>query len=361
MPVLVGRALRCHYNIMFRSQPALGKTFALNKLVAQLQAEDPDFYYAFQDGGTLTPPDVVMSVPDMQEWLIRKIVDETFVNAYQHPEARGIIYVGEWMLMGLEVNKGLQKLINHEDVGGRFRLAPGVIIVADGNRLKDKSGAMQQSRAVMSRFETHELEYSADYALSVMQGYHHRVGAFAIRNTGEIDNYVDVFENPERTENDVTYQEGKQGIWASLRSWHRVSLKMYDAEATGINLIPGEVSRNIGSAQANKFAAFNNILDNLAQLEDIVAAPKTAPVPTNMAERYALCTMLALLVKRDNWEAVAVYMQRTPHEIQACFFKLMNDRLERAKDGNTSAIQSSLTYKKWITSPHIQKILTGAV
>jgi hypothetical protein len=345
---------------MFRSQPALGKTFAINKLVAQLQADDPEFYYAHLDGGTLTPPDVVMSIPDMQEMLIRKLVDGTFPNYYKTPDIRGIIYVGEWMLMGLEVNKGVQKLINHEDVGG-FRLPPGIIIVADGNRLKDKSGAMVQSRAIMSRFETWELEYDTDYALGVMQNYHERVAAFALRNPQEIDNYVDVFENKERSENDTTFQEGKQGIWASLRSWDRVSTKMRDADSTGINLIPGEVSRNVGTEMGNKFNAFCQLLDNLATLEQIVLEPKKTAVPTRMDERYALATMLALLVKRENWEAIATYTQRFPVELQACYFKLMNDRLLRAKDANESAIKGSTTYKKWITDPAIQKMLAGAV
>jgi hypothetical protein len=358
---IAGRAIRCGYNVMLRSQPALGKTWAINKLAASMQAEDPEFYYAYLDGGTLTPPDVVMAIPDMAEMLIRKLVDGTFPNYYKTPDARGIIYIGEWMLMGLEVNKGMQKLINHEDVGGGFRLAPGVIIFADGNRLKDKSGAQIQSRAVMSRFETWELEYDTDYALSVMQTYHERVGAFALRNPQEIDNYTDVFENKERNENDVTYQEGKQGIWASLRSWDRVSVKMRDADSTGIVLIPGEVSRNVGSGMATKFAAFNQMIDNLATLEQIIAEPKKVPVPVRMDERYALATMLALLVKRDNWEAIATYMQRFPEELQACYFKLMNDRLLKANDANWSAIRASTTYKKWITSPHIQKLLYGAV
>ena len=362
MPTFVGRALRCRYNLMFRSQPALGKTCAINKIAADQQAEDPDFYYAHMDGGTLTPPDTSMAVPDMQEWVIRRVVDETFVNGYKFPDRRGMIYVGEWMLMGLETNKGLQKLINHEDVGGHFRLAPGVIVIADGNRMKDRSGAQAQSRAIMSRFKTYELEYDTDYALSVMQTYHERVGAFALRNPGEIDNYIDVFENKERNENDATFQEGKnKGVWASLRSWDRVSMDMRDAEATGVALLPGEISASIGVEMSNKFGAFCTMLDNLATLEEIVLKPKTVPVPVRMDERYALATMLALLVRRDNWESIATYTQRFPDELQACYFKLMNDRLGKAKDANNSAIKGSLTYKKWITAPHIQKILTGTV
>jgi hypothetical protein len=301
-----------------------------------------------------------MSMPDMAEQTIRKLVDGTLPNWYVTPDAVGIIYVGEWMLMGLEVSKGFQKLINHEDIGG-FRLPPGVIVIADGNRVKDKSGGMLQSRAIMSRFKTYELEYSTDYALEVMKTYHERVAAFAIRNPSEIDNYEDVFENDERSENDITYQEGKvHGIWASLRSWDRVSREMRDSDATGVMLLPDETTRNVGTAMAAKFGAFNHMLDNLATLEDILRDPKKVAVPQRMDEQYALTTMLALLVNKDSWEAIATYCQRFTPELQTCYFQLMNDRLKKSKDGNESFIKSSVSYKKWITAPYINKILQGA-
>lgn len=359
MDTIVRRAARCQYNVMFLSQPALGKTTRLNLIVEALQAEDPDFYYTHLDMGTLAPTDLVMSMPDMTDKEIRRLIDGRLPNAYKTPDLKGIIYCGEWMLMGMEVNRGIQKLANHEDLGG-FRIPEGVIFVADGNRQKDKSGAQVQSRAVMSRFLTVELEYDAEYALEVMKNYHERVAAFAIRTPTMIDNYADVFENDKRGPNDLTLQEGKMGIWASLRSWDRVSRIMHDADQGGPKMLPDELIRNVGSGVAASFEAFCSMLDKLATLEEIVAHPDKVAVPKKMDEQYALSTMLALLVNKDNFVPIATYMQRYEHEIQIVYFRIMNDRLYKAKDGNSTAIRATKEYKKWITAPHITKLLQGA-
>jgi hypothetical protein len=359
MDTIVRRALRCRYNVGFLSQPALGKTYKLNEIATSLQTEDPTFFFEHIDCGTLAPTDLVMSMPDMVEKDIARLVDGRLPNAYKLPNVCGLIYWGEWMLAGLEVNRGLQKLINHEDCGG-FRLPHGIINVMDGNRQKDRSGAQTQSRALMSRIEVWELEYDPEYALSVMKVYHERVAAFAIRNPGCIDNYSDIFENDKREGNDLGLVEGKRGVWANLRSWDRVSRKMRDADETGIGLIPGEVEVNVGSGIAATFHAFCAMLDKLATLEEIIAKPDKVDVPSKMDEQYALSTMLALLVNKDSFTPISVYMNRYRHEIQTVFFRTMNDRLARQKDGNASAIKSSKEYKTWITSKHISDLLRGA-
>jgi hypothetical protein len=359
METLVQRAVRGQYNIGFLSQPALGKTTKINEIAARLQADDPDFFFTHLDCGTLTPTDLVMSMPDMAEKTIVRLVDSRLPNGYHTPNLRGMVYWGEWMLAGMEVNRGLQKLVNHEDCGG-FRLPLGVISIMDGNRQKDRSAAQTQSRALMSRFEVWELEYDPEYALNVMKQYHERVAAFGIRNPGCIDNYADVFESEQREANDLIFLEGKRGAWANLRSWDRVSRKLRDADERGERLIDGEIEANVGSGIAASYNAFSNMIDRLATLEDIIADPTNVEVPGKMDEQYGLSTMLALLVNKDSFKPISVYMQRYKHEIQMVFFRTMNDRLNKAKDGNASAIKSSKEYKAWITAKHINDLLRGA-
>jgi hypothetical protein len=357
---ILKRAIRTQMNVKFLSQPALGKTTLIEKLAAEVQASDPNFFYLHRDGGTLAPTDTVMAMPNMAERTIDKLVDAGMPNFYDSPDMRGMIYVGEWPLMGLEVSKGFQKLLNHEDIGG-FRVPPGVIFVADGQRLKDRSGAQQQSRAIESRFVTYELEYDADYALEVVKAhYHQRVAAFCIRNPGQIDNYSDVFETDKRSTNDLTLQEGKLGAWASLRSWDKVSRILRDADSTGEYVLPEEIQACVGSGIAATFDVFCKMLDNLTTLEQIINDPKNAKVPQRMDEQYALSTMLALTVDKEKFPAVATYMQRFVSELQAAYFRLMNERLGREKGVNMTAIRTSKEYKTWITAPHISKMLMGA-
>lgn len=362
METLVQRAVRCMYNVMFLSQPALGKTFKLEAMIAHFRAHNPDFFYMHIDGGTTSPTDLVMAMPNLEARVIDLLTSRNLPNFYDTPDLKGIIYVGEWMLMGLEVSKGMQKLVNHEDYGDRKRIPPGVIFIADGNRLQDRSGGAQQSRAVMSRFMTVELDYDIDYALDVIKGnYHQRVATFLIRNPQLIDTYSDVFENDKRGANDLTLLEGKQaGIWPNLRSWDRISRILYDVDATGIKPLSDEISRNIGSGNAATWQVFQDMIDNLATMEEILAKPDKAIVPTRMDERYALSTMLALTVQGESFKSVAVYMQRFDPEFQASFFRLMNDRLTRAKGPDATAIRNSMDYKNWITAPYISAMLVGA-
>jgi hypothetical protein len=213
----------------------------------------------------------------------------------------------------------------------------------------------------MSRFMCVDLDYDTDYALNVVKtNYHERVAAFLIRNPQYVDNYADVFENDARGANDVTAQEGKDGVWASLRSWHRVSRIMADRDVTREPVLPDEISRNVGSGVAKTFDVFMQMLDNLATIEQIIDKPEKAAVPKRMDELYALSTMLALTTQQDTFKPISVYLQRYPGEHQACYFRVFNDRLNEKNDAMASAIRCSQEYRMWVTQPHIAKLLQGA-
>lgn len=361
MKPLVERALRCHFNIKFLSQPAMGKTKAMEEIKAEQQALDPDFFFRVWDGGTMQPTDTVMSMPVIEKKIIEKFRDGDLPNAYENPSLRGIIYIGEIALMGMETSRGFQKLWNHEDIGG-FRIPDGVIFVGDGNRMSDKSGAQQESRANGSRYRTFVLEFDADYALNVVKKhYHTKVAAFLIRNPACIDNYTDVFEKePPRPANDAMTIEGKHGVWANLRSWQRVSDTLEDVEQSGMILIPGEIEADVGEGIAKTFHAFCTMLDHLSSLEEIIKNPKKIVIPSKSDEQFALSTMLSLLVNRDNWEEIATYMQRYPTEQQTVFFYNMNDRHKKQKDEHATFIRGTASFQKWITAPHIVAIMRGA-
>lgn len=360
MELITRRAVRTQTNVLFLSPPGRGKTAKNNLICAALQAEDPDFFVADFDGGTMSPTDTVMSMPDMVERTVVQLRDSRLPDVRKTPDLKGIINIHEMMLMGVETHKGFQKLVNHERDGMGFAVPPGVIFRGDGNRLVDRSGGQQQSRAYISRFRVYTLAYDPEYNLQVVKdNYHERVAAFLIRNPAYLDTYEEVFEGT-HSANDLALQEGKNGAWPNLRTWQAVSAAMRDADETGVKVLPDEIIACVGSATAGFFDVFCNMLDNLATMEDIIAKPKEAPVPERMDQRYALSTMLSLTVNKDTFKPVSVYMNRYPHELQASFFRLMNDRLAKAKDGNNSAIRSSDEYKRWITAKHITTILTGA-
>src|SRR5271166_5347530 len=140
MPHFLGRSLRTGTNYKFLGQPAIGKTHSIYAFAAEQQAKDKNFLFIPFDGGTLQPTDTVMAMPNVAEGTIRRLVDETLLDACR-PGAFGAIYIGEWPLMAMETSKGFQKMIGHEYFAKGLRISPDVVFWSDGNRLKDRSGA----------------------------------------------------------------------------------------------------------------------------------------------------------------------------------------------------------------------------
>jgi hypothetical protein len=363
---LIRRAIRTGDNIMLLSPPARGKTYLIDRVTKDaLAAKEIDTVVQF-DCATLSPNDTSMSMPDMQNLIIQVVRDGRLPNYYDTPNMKGVIIFGEWMLMGLEASKVNQKLVNHEDLGSTngkgFKLPPGVVCVADGNRLQDKSGAMQQSRAIMSRFMVHELEFDLDYAVDAIKGgYHEVISTYLTKHPMEIDNYTDVFENEKRAANDITLIEGKRGAWANLRTWAKVSRLLRDEDETGIAVMPDEIVSCVGSGKANTFGTFRSVLSKLASIEDIINDPKKVPVPEKMDEKFYMSYLLAFVVKNETFTPISVYMNRFVPELQTAFFRLMNERLRKnPNDPGTAKIRTTDEYKNWITAKHISAVLTAA-
>jgi hypothetical protein len=356
---LVRRALRCRYNLLLISEPALGKTTMINKVGEEEKAADPYFCFQRMDGGTMAPTDTVMAMPDMDARSILRLIDGRLPNAYNTPDMRGIIYIGEWMLMGAETSRGFQKLINHEDLGG-FRIPDGVIFVADGNGFKHRSQAQQQSRAIMSRFMTVELEFDPEYALDVAKdNFHEKVSAFLMKHPACLSNYATVFDE-KREINDLMVQEGKMGIWANLRSWDKVSRILKDVDETHEPLIPDEIARNVGSGVASTFETYLSMVDNLATIEEILKRPDKAKVPERMDECFALTYMLALTIAPKTFKPMLVYMARYKHEFQNAFTRLINERIDKSENAAMGVIQVSKEYKDWMCQPHINRLMRGS-
>src|SRR5271165_903083 len=354
----LGRSVRTLTNYLFLGQPGIGKTFNRTKFALAMQKEDPNFLYIPFDGGTLSPTDTVMA--NVSDGTIERLVDRTLIAACQEG-AYGVIDIGEWMLMPMEVSKGFQKMLNHEYFALGKRISPGVVFWGDGNRLKDRSGAQQGSRAIGSRWTTINMELDTDYAIeAIKHNYHPHIGSFLIRNPTFIDNYAEVFENDKLEVNCAMMIEGKAGIWANLRSWAKVSAWLDDMDKTGHAVYPEEIQCAVGSSVASTFEVHRSMLSKLAAIEDILANPKKAEVPTAMAECWAMLIMLGMRVNKDSWKAISIYMRRFIHEHQVAYFRLMNDRLAKLNDGNSTAIRNSEEYKDWIVQPYITKLLQGA-
>jgi hypothetical protein len=363
----LARAIRQGYNVKYVSQPAIGKTTEIERLGKRWIEEGKINFFSVLNGPAISPIDTQATMPDLEKGILRRFHDGALPNHYETPDAVGFIYLGEGEQMGAEAQRPWQKLCNHEDFGDYthpMRLPKNVIVCTDGNLITDKSNVQTQGRAFASRFLTIPLSFDTQAALDYAMGrFHPKIGSFLKRNPNCIDNYHEVF-NPKREENDRMKHEGKHGIWASMRSWNRLSDMFFDAEQTGEQLIQEELEV-VGSGMAATFSEHLMLLDNLASIEEVVHQPKKAKVPDDNAGCWALSYMLSLSVDRHTFKPISVYMHRLSAEFQIAFMLTMNDRFndlqKKAPKGvqvtDGGAIRTSPEYLAWSAEEGISNLL----
>lgn len=364
---LLARAIRCGYNLKIVSEPARGKTREIHRLAEKWMQEGFINFFSVLNGPSVSPLDLTATMPDMEKGILKRFHDGSLPNHYKTPDAVGFIYMGEGELMDMVAQRPWQKIVNHEDFGDHLhpiRLPDKVSICTDGNLMTDKTGVQAQMRALGRRYDYIRLSYDPQpYVEFALGHFHSKVGSFLKRYPQCVDNYSEVFD-PKRTDGDVMKIEGKNGIWANMGSWERLSNKLHDLDKTGIDLLPEELEC-VGTGMAKTFTEHLLILDNLATLEQIAAQPKKAKVPDQMDGQYALTYMLALSVEHTRFPAVATYMHRLPPEMQTAFLLTMNERFNEqqkkavkgVKIPEAALIRDSQEYINWSAEPAISALM----
>lgn len=362
VPGVLVRSYMAGVNTFLRGKPAIGKTETINAFAAKMQQKIEGFRVWQFYAPTMSPMDIQASAPNYETHLLEMFNNSALPNAYDTPDAKGVLFLGELPNADPATTKLLQKYVNGEDMSGVLRKPNGVIVVADGNRISDKSGVQQQGRAFMSRFENLEvyseardnIQYAADHS------WHPYVQTFFDANPHLIDNYDDVFDtNESARKKDANLagsahmsEEGKNGIWANMRSWERISKKEFAAEELKAPVTLEEAVGNLGSGVGAAYDAHKKTLLTLASFEDIMANPDTVAIPTAMDERYALCMLVALRCKEADLGKVYTFGTRFPLELQAALLRHMATR----KGFN---LVSCPAYGKWISDSKLTALLNG--
>jgi hypothetical protein len=366
LPAVLVRNYIAGVNTFIRGKPAIGKTHTINAFVDQMKKKIPDFGCWLFYAPTMSPMDIQASAPNYETGKLSLYNNAALPNAYETPDAKGVMFLGELPNTDPATAKLLQKYINGEDMSGVLRKPDGVIVIADGNRIEDKSSVQQQGRAFMSRFEQleayTEATDNAEYAAK--EAWHPFVQTFFKDNPALIDNYDDVFETSASARarskdarnangsNDQQSEEGKLGIWANMRSWERISRKEYAADELRSPVTLTEAAGNLGAGVAAQYEAHKKILNGLTSFDDIMADPENAKMPKAMDETYQLAMLVALRCKEDQIEQVRLFGMRMAPELQAVILRTMAKR----KGFNLSASPAYLT---WISNKELTSLLNG--
>jgi hypothetical protein len=362
LPSILVRNYLARVNTMIRGKPAIGKTMTINAFVEQMRKRIPDFQLWQFYAPTMSPMDIQASAPDYDTGTLRLFNNDALPNAYKTPDAKGVLFLGELPNTDPATAKLLQKYVNGEDMSGVLRKPAEVIVIADGNRIEDKSSVQQQGRAFMSRFEQLEAYTDAtdnmDYAMK--HAWHPFVQTFFKDHPDLIDNYDEVFLTSAEARaranknggSDTMSEEGKIGIWANMRSWERISAKEYVADQLKSPVTLQEATGNLGSGVGAAYEAHKKILLKLASFDDIMAMPDKVKIPDAMDECYALCMLVALRCDETQVPQVHEFGKRVPLELQAALLRNMAAR----KGFNLAA---SPAYAKWISNPELTALLNG--
>lgn len=268
------------------SAPGVGKS----DIMKQLAAEDEGCGFIDIRVGTMLPEDLTgIPVPDMEKRLA------VWLRAAFWPEEkrdgkRGIIAFDELSDAPRQLQSCIYRVILDRQIGD-YKLPEGWWPVAAGNRREDRAAASSISTALANRFAHVHIRADAE-------------AWCRWANLNDIDPMLIGFIR--YRPNLIHSMEGGDMLaFPSPRSWARAS-KVFDApEGMRLRL----VAANVGEGAAVEVETFFK-LAKLPDLEDIISNPGKAFIPEEPAARYALTSLLARKMTKDNMPALMKYINR---------------------------------------------------
>lgn len=213
-------------------------------------------------------------------------------------EPRGLLFLDELNAAPPLVQAACYQLILDRRVG-EYRLPDGWSVVAAGNREKDRAVTHRMPSALANRM----VHLDCDVCLEDWLAWAKEAGMRA-----EIMAFLRF--RPKMLHDFDPQASGK--AFASPRSWEFLSGIM-DAgpdPAVAYELFQGTV----GPGAAAEFAGFLELWRELPSVEETLAAPLSARVPSEPAALYAMCEALALAASPETMSALVDYAGRLPAE-----------------------------------------------
>ena len=355
---VIVRAYQAKTNLLMTGKPGMGKTCTIEAFVEKMRERIPHFELWHFYGPTMSPMDIQACMPDNETGTLKVYSNACLPNAYSHPDAVGVVFIGEMLNTDPTTLKLLQKYVNGEDMNGVLRKPQGVMVVADSNRLEDKAGVLQQFRALLNRFMQVEVYTTPDDNTehASKHEWHHLVQAFFRENPHLIDNYEEVFganaDQKRNAKTDDASEEGKRGVWACMRGWQRISELEYAGDTLNSPITLDEMVGSVGKAPALKYNAFKQMVGRLATIEEVLAHPEKVAIPEKIDELYALSMVVSLKCTEEQLPAVHTFAKRIQPDMQVFMLRTMMLR-------KNFTLPGTKTYREWILDPQINKLINA--
>lgn len=299
-------------------QPGGGKSACARSALAELGFTEAGGNMVEFTASTRDPVDV-LGTPDNTGEFTRWTPPEEFykLRAGTGPKA---LLLEELSDAPTPMQNALCQVI-HDHRAGNLLLTDQLFIVATGNRTEDKSGANRITSKLAGRTRrldfTEDLHELRDYALEA--GWPIELIQFLAFRPGLVAEF-----DPNRFANPTP------------RTWEDVArVPTSLPEALQFDNIKGAV----GEGAASEYIGFRKIFSQLPDIEGILLAPDTAPVPEDLAAKYAVMGAIAKRATKDNIDRIMRYTARFEREFD---IMSMKDMIKL-----TPAVKSTRAFIEW--------------
>ena len=192
---------------------------------------------------------------------------------------------------------------------GSVKLSDKLFIIATGNRIEDKSGASRMSTKLGNRLRC--LPFDENLDDWIVWARENKIDEVLIKFLQFQPKLLSDFDPTRKTN-------------PTPRSWASVSL-IPEFESSGKakeRLFQEVVAGDVGEGPAAAYCAFRKMYLNLPNFNDLLANPKTYPVPQELSVRWATVMKLVDLIASDTCsqtaaDAALTYIGRVPSDMQA--------------------------------------------
>ena len=269
----------------FHGAPGVGKS----DVVRQIASENKMGFIDIRVG-TLLPEDLTgIPVPDLEKRVATWLRAEFWPNVQRDGE-KGIIMFDELPDANRQLQSCIYRVVLDRQIGD-YKLPEGWWPVAAGNRREDRAAANSISTALANRFA--HIHVRPDYDCWKIWAMQHDIDPMLVGFLGFRQDLLHSMEGANLL------------AFPSPRSWAKAS-KVFDLP-DGMRF--RALCALVGEGVAAEVSAFFKIV-KLPDLEDIVKKPLKTMIPDEPASRYALSSMLARNLTKDNFPSIFKYIMR---------------------------------------------------
>jgi MoxR-like ATPase len=277
-------------NVFLWGVPGIGKTDIVHQLAARKKRRVIEFHAALREPVDLRG----IPSPDHKTMTTKWFTPDELPQAKRDGE-EGYLFLDEFNQASPQMQAVLAGLVLYGVIGD-YSLPSGWRCVAAGNRVSDRAAAQRMPTHMRNRF-------AHVYCVPDVIAWTNWATANGV--APEMVAFIRL-----RRELIHRMPRGDENAFPTPRSLTKAAKYIDANDSRRLRLFAGL----IGDDVAAELNGFIRLYRSLGSLEDIVANPDRAKIPTEPSERWAVCTGLARLADRKNFSQIMKYAERLDGE-----------------------------------------------